>query len=152
MPPGVVVFLGRFFGVEKGVRAGESVTFFTALGEDADGVQRYRVTRVDGVAVFRRGGVRRDGRQGSVGDDRAVLYVFERASGMKRSFVPEEVFDGMDERDDVWTVRTDGRDRVALGVVFEDVPPDVGAVYRPVSVEYHERGRPGLRHVRVVCA
>lgn len=140
--------------MEKGMKC-ESVTFFTALGEDDDGVQRYHVTRVDGVAVFRRGGVRRQAVEGAArGDDRAVLYVFERALRMKRSFVEEDVFDEMGDREDVWTVHTDGRDRVVMGLEWGDAPPpDRGArVLRPVSVTYNDQGRRGMAHVRIVCA
>lgn len=131
----------------------ESVTFYTHLGEDDDGVARWRVTRMDGVAVFRKGGVHKGSSGVQRGDDMATLYVFERAAGRREAFVEGGLFDAMEDTRGMWTVHEDGRDRVYLGLCWDESPPvGAGRLVRPVTVVHNVQGRPGLRHVKVVCS
>lgn len=128
----------------------ESITLYTHVGEDENGVAQYQVMRMDGVAVFHRRGVKARGNTEGSGD-RAVLYVFPRAIRLKADYVDEDVFDEMVERDGCFTVHTDGRDRVYLGLCWDAVPPGGSKVVRPVEVKYNDRGRRGLTHLKVRC-
>lgn len=132
----------------------ESITIYTWLGEE-NGAARWQVTRMDGVAVFRRGGVRQHPLQSLRGDDRAVLYIFEEQLRPRRRYVEAEAFAALKaaERDGAWTVREDGRDRVYLGLCWDARPPEGSAkVVRPVGVVVNGQGRRGMRHVKVTCA
>lgn len=127
----------------------QSVTLYTHLGEDERGRARWGVTRVDGAAVFVRKGVRAG--QPEAESSRAVVYIFEKASGLKKQYVDEDVFDEMVDREDVYTLHTDGRDRMYMGLSWSDTPPGGGKTMRPVAVTYNDKGRPGMHHVKVVC-
>lgn len=137
--------------MHKGVRC-ESVTLYTHLGENEAGVARYLVTRVDGAAVFRRAGVRQSAGKVAQSGDRAIVYLFDGAMRVQRKYVEEDVFDAMEDKDGSWTIHTDGRDRVYLGLCWDVEPPEGPRVLRPVEVIYNDRGRKSLRHLKVVLA
>lgn len=134
--------------MHRGARC-ESVTLFTHMGEGPDGVARYMATRVDGAAVFRRAGMRQERGQPLAGDDRAVVYVFDEAARVRRVYVDEDVFDALEDKDGYWTVHTDGRDRVYLGLSWDERPREGPRMLRPVSVVYNDQGRKGLRHLKM---
>lgn len=129
----------------------ESVTLYTHLGENDDGIPAYLVTRVDGACVFRKRGVKAGADGVPQADDTAVVYIFPRASRMRGEYVDAEVFDAMGLREGCWTIHPDGRDRIYLGLSWSVLPPLGSGTVRPVSVAYLDKGRPGLRHVKVVC-
>lgn len=132
----------------------ELLTLYNHVGEDGDGCAMWQATRLEGVAAFRRGGARQDGRGGVRGDERAVLYLF--ADGMRggpKGYVPPGEFEAMGAaaRARVWTIREDGRDRLCFGQMAGDAPPAGGGVYRPMWVKRCEKGSGRMWHLQVGC-
>lgn len=118
-------------------------------GEGADGQALWRAVRMDGVVAFVRQGVRKHPLQAARAEDRLTLYVMERARCVDLAFVDEGSYDALADREGVWTVHTDGRDRACLGWTQADAPPEDGTAYRVVSVADNAVGRGAVRHLRI---
>lgn len=137
--------------MDKGL-ARRRATLFIHVGE-ADGQARYLPVRLDGAAVFARDGVRQHPLQQIRHEAGCMLYLFEgRVDAAGRTYVEPGVFDRLADKDGVWTVHPDGRDRLCLGWDEDDEGLQTVIMWRPMRVTVHGNGRRGVRHMKVECA
>lgn len=130
---------------------GDVITVYTALGEDAGGKMGWLRTVVRHVSVFRYGGAKQYPARTLEGDDRLAVYCHFLHMRAERPYADEAAFSALADKTAAWTVRTDGADRLFLGVCGDMEPSPGPNLCRPLVVVANNKGRDAMRHIKILC-
>lgn len=127
------------------------ITVYTALGEDARGRMDWLRTVARNVTVYRYDGAKQYPARTLEGDDRLTVYLHHGRMKAERPYVDEAAFAGLADKTGAFTIRTDGADRLYMGLCVDEAPVPGPDLCRPLVVVTNNKGSDVMRHIKILC-